>query len=174
MSKKQLFHIIWTTYNEYPVWDKNGNWQKLVEIYTELQKHNISYNLSHELPIGSVNKNSKSERLLLNEKSINQLKTDIEELCQEKNDRIIDGLEIKMLNINKSKVEILLFSDIQSITQKVSRLKSRTSTLLSLQYPEKFVGKGTWGKGFWCSNILNKENLAISIIKNSLPVDIEE
>lgn len=79
-----------------------------------------------------------------------------------------------MLNINESKVEILIFSDIQSITQKVSRLKSRTSTLLSLQYPEKFVGKGTWEKGFWCSNILNKENLAISIIKNSLPVNIEE
>ncbi|KPH12440.1 hypothetical protein [Chryseobacterium sp. ERMR1:04] len=174
MSKKQLFHIIWTTYNEYPVWDKNGNWQRLVEIYTELQKHSISYNLSHELPIGSVNKNSKSERLVLNEKSINQLKTDIEDLCQEKNDRIIDGLEIEILNINESKVEILIFSDIQSITQKVSRLKSRTSTLLSLQYPEKFVGKGTWGKGFWCSNILNKENLAISIIKNSLPVNIEE
>ena len=166
MGNKQLFHIIWTTFNEYPVWDKNGNWQKLTDTYTELQKHNINCNLSRELQIGYSNKISQKERFLLNEKAMTQLKIDIEELCQQNEDRIINGLEIKMLNINESKVEILAFSNIDSITQKISRLKSRTSTLLSLKYPEEFLGKGTWGKGFWCSNILNKENLAISIIKN--------
>lgn len=169
MSKKQLFHIIWTTFNEYPVWDKNGNWQKLIDTYAELQKQNINYincNLSRKLPTEYVNRDSRNDRLLLDGKSINQLKLDIEKLCRKNGDRIIDELEIAMLSINESKVEMLVFSDITSITQKVSRLKSRTATLLSFEYPDKFVGKGTWGKGFWYSTIFNKEDLAISIIKN--------
>lgn len=175
MSNKQLFHIIWTTFNEYPVWDRNGNWQKLLDAYAELQKQNINYincNLSRELPTEYVNRDSRNDRLLLDEKSMNQLRLDIEKLCQKNKDRIIDGLEIAMLNISESKVEMLVFSDITSITQKISRLKSRTATLLSFEYPDKFVGKGTWGKGFWYSTIFNKEDLAISIIKNSFPIEI--
>ena len=81
-------------------------------------------------------------------------------------DRIIDGLKIKMLTIDPSKVEMLVFSDLEVLTQKIGRLKSRTATLLSFEYPETYVGKGTWGKGFWYSNILNKEDLAIAIIKD--------
>ena len=166
MGRKQLFHIIWTTYQEYPVWDKNGNWQKLADAYTVMQDHHINYNLSHELPAGYINKSSREERLLLNEKSMAQLKLDIEKVCRKNGDRIIDGLEIKMLNVNDSKVEILAFSPTESITQKISRLKSITSSLLRSKYPEEFFGKGTWGKGFWYSNIFNKEDLAVSIIKN--------
>ena len=166
MGNKQLFHIIWTTFGEYPVWDKNGNWQKLTDIYVELKKHNISCNLSHELQIAYVNKNAQKSPLLINEKAMVQLKIDIVELCQENKDRIINGLEIKMLKIDESKVEMLVFSDLNSMTQKISRLKSRTSTLLSFKYPEEYFGKGTWGKGFWYSNILNKEDVAISMIKN--------
>lgn len=169
MSNKQLFHIVWTTFNEYPVWDKNGNWQKLIDVYAELQKHDINYlniNLSRKLPTEYVNRDSRNDRLLLDEKSINQLKLDIEKLCKKNGDRIVDGLEIAMLNVNESKVEMLVFSDITSINQKIARLKSRTATLLSFEYPDKFAGKGTWGKGFWYSTIFNKEDLAISIIKN--------
>jgi hypothetical protein len=166
MYNKQLFHVIWTTFEEYPVWDKNGNWQKVSDAYLELQKHKIDYSLSRELQIGYTGKNSRKSRLVLNQKAMIQLKNDIEELCQQSKDRIIDGLEIKMLNINESKVEMLVFSNIDLISQKISRLKSRTSTLLSLNYPEEYFGKGTWSKGFWHSNILNKEDLAISIIKN--------
>lgn len=168
MANKQLFHIIWTTFNEYPAWDKSGNWQQLADTYTQLQKHDISYTLSHELHSEYVNKKPQKERILLNEKAIAQLKIDIEALCQQNKDRIIDGLEIKMLHVTESAVEMLVFSNIDSIAQKISRLKSRTSTLLSLKYPEAFFGKGTWGKGFWYSVILNKEDLAISII-NKLP-----
>lgn len=166
MGNKQLFHIIWTTHHEYPVWDKNGNWQSLVNTYTELQKHNISCYLSHGLPIGCTNNSPKNGLLLLNEKSIIQLKLNIEELCRENADRIIDGLEIKMLRINESKVEILAFSQAASILQKISRLKSKTSSLLASKFPDEFPEKKIWGKGFWYSNILNKEDLAVSIIKN--------
>lgn len=165
MSDKQLFHIIWTTFNEYPVWDKNGNWQKLTNTYVTLQKQAINYNLSHQLQTEYTPVLPKG-RLLLNEKVIIQLKMDIEELCQPDKDRIINGLKVKMLNINESMIELLVLSNINSITQQISRLKSRTSTLLSLKYPQEFSGKGTWGKGFWCSNILNKQNLAIAIIEN--------
>lgn len=166
MGNKQLFHVIWTTFNEYPVWDKNGNWQKLSNTYSELQKQHINCNLFKELQNGYLKSNSKKDRLLLNKQAILQLKFDIEDLCKENHDRIIDGLEIKMLTIDESKVELLVYSNLNALTQKISRLKSRTATLLNLKYPEAYFGKGTWGKGFWYSNILNKEDLAISIIKN--------
>lgn len=164
MSNKQLFHIIWTSFDEYPVWDQHGHWQQLADTYAELQKHQISYILSHELHSDYANKKPQKKRVLLNEKAIAQLKMDIETLCQPHKDRIIDGLEINTLHVNGSSVDMLVFSNTSSIAQKISRLKSRTSTLLSLKYPETFFGKGTWGKGFWCSTILNKEDLAISII----------
>ena len=167
MYNKQLFHVIWTTFEEYPVWDKNGNWENVTNTYLELQKHEIDFNLSRELQHQYINKNSLKSRLLLNEKAMAQLKNDIEELCKQNKDRIIAGLEIKMLNISESKVEMLVFSNIDLLTQKISRLKSRASTLLSLKYPEEYFGEGTWGKGFWYSKILNKEDLAISIIKNN-------
>lgn len=164
MSNKQLFHIIWTSFNEYPAWDKHGSWQHLADTYTELQKHHISYTLSHELHNVYVNKSPQKDRVLLNEKAITQLKMDIETLCQPQKDRIIDGMEIHMLHVNESAVEMLVFCNTALLAQKISRLKSRTSTLLSSKYPESYFGKGTWGKGFWCSTILNKEDLAISII----------
>ena len=166
-NNNQLFHIIWTTYNEYPVWDRNGRWKKLTDTYSKLRLQNISYTLSHELSDEYVNKNPQNNRILLQEKSINQLRIDIHELCRENSDRIIDGLEIKALHINESKVEILVFSNIKVLNQKISRLKSKTSSaLLSSKYTEEFSGNKIWGKGFWYSTILNKEDLAISIIQD--------
>lgn len=167
-SNNQLFHIIWTTYNEYPVWDRNGCWKKLTDTYSKLRIQNINFISSHDLPDGYINTTPQNNRILLKEKSINQLRIDIFELCRENNDRVIDGLEIKALHINESKVEILVFSNIKVLNQKISRLKSKTSSaLLSSKYTEAFSGKKIWGKGFWYSTILNKEDLAISIIKTN-------
>ncbi|THF51806.1 hypothetical protein E6C50_08605 [Flavobacterium supellecticarium] len=166
MANHQLFHIIWTVFNAYPVWDKRGNWQKLSATYAELEKHHISYHPYKTLHPEYTNRHSQQEPTLLSEKAIAQLKSDIENLCQDNKDRIIDGLKIKMLRIDPSKVEMLVLSDAAVLAQKIGRLKSRTATLLSFEYPETYVGKGTWGKGFWYSNILNKEDLAIAIIKD--------
>lgn len=166
MQHKQLFHVIWTTFDEYPVWDKQGNWQEISDTYLVLQEQKIAFHLSRALPSNYSNKESKPTRLVLNEKAITQLKSDIEALCEQNKDRIIDGLAIKMLHIDTSKVEMLVFTNSLRITQQISRLKSRTSTLLSLKYPEAHFGKGTWGKGFWQATLLNKEDLAITIINN--------
>ncbi len=46
-NNNQLFHIIWTTYNEYPVWDRTGHWEKLTDTYSKLRHQNISCILSH-------------------------------------------------------------------------------------------------------------------------------
>lgn len=166
-NNNQLFHIIWTTYNEYPVWDRNGCWKKLTDTYSKLRHQNISCTLSHDLPDGYINKTPQNNRILLQEKSINQLRIEIHELCRENSDRVIDGLEIKVLHINESKVEIVVLSNIKVLNQKISRLKSKTSSaLLSSKYTEEFSGNKIWGKGFWYSIILNKEDLAIAMIKN--------
>lgn len=95
------------------------------------------------------------------------MRTEIHELCRENSDRVIDGLEIKVLHINESKVEIVVLSNIKVLNQKISRLKSKTSSaLLSSKYTEEFSGNKIWGKGFWYSMILNKEDLAIAMIQN--------
>ncbi|WP_394665457.1 hypothetical protein [uncultured Chryseobacterium sp.] len=166
-NNNQLFHIIWTTYNEYPIWDRNGCWKKLTDTYSKLRHQNISCTLSHDLPDEYINKTPQNNRILLQKKSINQLRIEIHELCRENSDRVIDGLEIKALHINESKVEIVVLSNIKVLHQKISRLKSKTSSvLLSSKYTEEFSGNKIWGKGFWYSIILNKEDLAIAMIKN--------
>lgn len=166
MSNRQLFHIIWTTHNEYPVWDKNGNWQTLADVYEKLRKQQIHCHFSRELPTTYSHKHPQKDRLLLDGKAMVQLKHDIETLCREGGDRIIDGLEINMLHIHESGVEMLVLAGQHSLAPKIARLKSRTATLLSFKFPETYSGKGTWGKAYWYATILNREDLAVSILKN--------
>ncbi|VXB49816.1 conserved hypothetical protein [Flavobacterium sp. 9AF] len=172
MNKKQLFHVIWTSFESFPVWDKKGNWENLALAYLELKNQGIVFELSKPFQQVYLNEKERAEAVVFNEHAIVHLTQDILDLCQPNGDRLVASLEIEWLDVEASKVEMLVWCEANLLHQKIGRLKSRTATLLSFAYPEDYFGKGTWAKGFWYARIENQESLAISILKAHLPKDI--
>jgi REP element-mobilizing transposase RayT len=162
----QLFHVIWTSFETYPLWDKNGDYQKTKELYSKLGDQKTTFHLSKEFP-NYLGKKPKVNRVTFSKEAMKQLKTAIENLCLPGKDRIIDGMKLELVSIHENHVELLLRCDLTFLSQKISRLKSRTATLLSFSFPESHFGKNTWGKGFWFASILNHEEKALSIIKET-------
>lgn len=163
----QLFHVIWTTFNEYPVYDKRGSFQQLKETNNQLIAQQIGYVCSKDLPEEYILASPQPGKVRLTEQATLYLKEEIERLCKKDADRIINELDIKMIKIDESKIELLVYTNANELNQKIARLKSRTSSLLSFKFPDTYVGKSNYGKGIWYASILNKELLAISIIKNA-------
>jgi hypothetical protein len=161
----QLFHIIWTTFDEYPIQDKNGSWQKTKDLYTNLKDQQTAFHLSEAFPDEYISKEPKPSRIILSGKAKNQLTTDIESLCRPGKDRIVDGLKLESVKIYDSHVELVVRCDPASVSQKISRVKSRSATLLSFAFPENYFGKNTWGKGIWVAQIFNREEQSISMIR---------
>lgn len=162
----QLFHVIWTTFEEYPIHDSRGSWQKIKDLYRNLEKQQIAFQLSEEFPAKYLSKEPRASRVILSPKAINQLKKEIEVLCQPGKDRIISGLKLETVCIQETHIELLIYCQPSSLKQKISRLKSRSATFLSFAFPESYFGKNTWGKGIWAAQIFNHEELTISIIKH--------
>ena len=161
-----LFHIIWTTFETHLPWDKNGNWQKTKDLYMRLKDQGTDFDLLKEFPDEYIGKEPKSGRVRLSEKAKEQLTADIEYLCQPGKDRIVDGLKLESVKVQESHIELIIRCDPASLTQKISRIKSRSATLLSFALPESHSGKNTWGKGIWVAQIFNNEEQTISTIKH--------
>ncbi len=157
----QLFHVVWTTFEAYSIGDQRGNWQKIKDLYSNLEKQQISFQLSEEFPAKYLSKEPRANRVQLSQKAMEQLKKELVELCYPGKDRILDGLKLEMATIHESHVELLVYSDQTSLKQKISRLKSRSATLLS-------SGKNTWGKGIWIAQIFNHGEQTKSIIITSM------
>ena len=163
MAEGQLFHVIWTGFGEYPVWDQKGDWDRLISLYSVLEQQEINSRFSQALAKEYLGQIPLQRKVLFDEEVRGKITADIIELCQK--DRILEGISLEMVRVTETSVELLVYCDADSLKQKISRLKSRTATLLSFAFPVAFSGKGTWGKGFWFAEIGNKEPLAASIIR---------
>lgn len=163
-NQKPLVHILWTTFDTLPVWDKNGNWDEFSKKYQILKENKIDFTTSHKLYNNYNNQTKKPTTRFLSDKAIIQLEADILNLTKPNTDRIINELNIAHIKITNVFVEILLYSDELDINQKIARLKSRTATLLHFSFPEEFLGKQTWSKGYWQSTFKKNQDLALNIL----------
>lgn len=159
---KGLYHIIWSTYHAFPVWDIRGDWSKLAELYAMFDLNAIGYQPSHELP-------RQWERRETNPKAIEL--TSCEQQYVQKNlqglvvhDRIAGGLEVMACAVSEQHVELLVREEGVQLLQKVARLKSRLATLLHFAFPQKFQGAHTWGKGIWVAEILSHHQQGIALV----------
>lgn len=164
----QLFHIAWTTFEEYPIGDSRGSWQKIKDLYSNLEHQQIGFQLSEEFPEAYRSKEPRVNRVVFSPKTIEQLQTILEELCVPGKDRVISGLKLEMACVHETHVELLVYCEPVSLKQKVSRLKSRAATLLGFHSPESHAGKNTWGKGIWTAQLFNPTASAVSTIQLSM------
>lgn len=165
--QKPLIHILWTTFDTLPIWDKNDNWDEFAKKYQILKEMKIDSTTSHKLHDKYNNQIGNPTTRFLSDKAIIKLEADILNLTRPHADRIINELNIVHIKITNVFIEILLFSDELDINQKIARLKSRTATLLHFSFPEEFLGKQTWSKGYWQSTFKKNQNLALNILKKS-------
>lgn len=160
----QLFHIAWTTFEEYPILDARGNWQKIKDLYSKLEQQQTAFQLSEEFPAAYHPKEPRVNLVVLSSKAIGQLQTILEELCAPGKDRVISGLKLEMAHVHETHVELLVYCEPVSLNQKVSRLKSLSASLLEFHSTDH-PGKNTWGKGIWIAQLFNPTASAVSTIQ---------
>ncbi len=136
-------HIIWTSYLTWLPHEKRGNWDSLIKLYSSLSEENEIHN----------------SRVVFSTSETKKLKDSILELSE--NDRIVGYLDILAIDINSTEVQILVKGEFEEIKQKISRLKSRSSTELSFTYKNKIneSAKHTWSKRIWVSEFNEYEDV---------------
>jgi hypothetical protein len=164
MSKK-IYHIIWSTFGSYPVWDNRGDWLELKATYGQLVLNEVDFELNKEFTSIYNNKPITNQQIEIDESHFEFLKDELIDLAKIDGDRIAGDLELLYVNINKTFIELIVKEKPSDLKQKLSRLKSRLATLMSFNEPEIFKGKKTWGKGIWISTINSKVTEAIEILK---------
>ena len=164
MKATKLYHIVWTTYNEYPVWDKRGNWQQLAETYQLFKNKEIYHTLTHRLQ-NEYSGGKTLSKVILDQDAREIIKASINELCTENKDRIISGAILKMLKITETQVEIILLSNSDNISQIVARIKSKSSSLLHNKRTDCFINNHLWGKGFWMATFFDDLEQIMAMIK---------
>lgn len=160
--KKDTFHIIWNTYKSYPVWDNQGDWNKLKEMYTQLQKDNVDFEVNKNFPTSYRKVQPRQEQICIDEEEVEFLKESIIQLTKPNGDRIAGDLKLIHLKIQETYIELIVEDNKGVLKQKLARLKSRLATLMSFKKPEKYKGSNTWGKGIW-----------ISVLNSNIPEAIE-
>lgn len=163
---KEHFHIIWPSFGTYQVWDNRGHWWHIASKYEHLRSAGIHIYFQYELPNHYLQKQFPSNQRRLQAHHIDFLKTQIKELCGNDGDRVAGQLDIRYINCQETYVELFVSEEESILKKKLARIKSRTATLLSFEFPNEFEGRNTWGKGIWTSKITGDIQQATSILQN--------
>ena len=151
-------HIIWTTYSTWLPHEKRGKWNSLAKIYNSLP-NDFKIEYSKPLYQSYSNKAHNNEKVVFSESDISCIKESIYELSSSDGDRIAGGLNILALHVNPTEVQMLINGSFNENKQKISRLKSRTATLLNYNndLESNNSAKHTWSKGIWHSQFSENE-----------------
>jgi len=164
---REHFHVIWPTFGTYQVWDNRGHWEHIAHKYQQLQSAGINVHFHYELPDHYLQKQFPFNQLILKAQHIVFLKAQIKELCSNEGDRVAGQFDISYLNCQETYVELVVREEESVLKKKLARIKSRTATLLSFEFPNEIEGRNTWGKGMWISKITGDIPQAISILEHS-------
>jgi len=153
------WHIVWTTRNGRFPSDRKGDWRELRAFYRGLDGAEGKLSYSEPLPEARDTPASLTETVVLNAVAQNQLRTDLTRLCAEGGDRVAGNAPLLGLRVERSSVQLVFICPAQELSQRVGRLKSRTSTLLSFSPEAEAGGKGTWSTGFWWAELKDRDVL---------------
>lgn len=163
---KKTFHVVWTSFGTYQLWDNRGHWDEMHNKYQQLGDAGISIRFHYELPDGFLHHNPPiNQRRFTSEQRL-FIQQEINQLTQKDGDRMaVVDLSIELLHCDTTYVSLVVREEAELVQKKIARLKRRIATTLTSQYPSHFNGKSTWGKGIWISEIMKNTEQAISILK---------
>jgi len=151
-----LSHIVWTTYLTFPPQDKRGSWESMSKVYEELKR--VS-EISFVKPLlKEYNSIPSEERGILSFEDQRVVRDSIVDLAKDKGDRVAGGSGLRAIGTSETEVHLLINGTLAESKQKISRLKSRSATLLGFSQ-EKFgeSSKNTWAKGIWAAEFGNEK-----------------
>jgi hypothetical protein len=145
------WHVIWVTHQAWPPTDQRGDWHTLSELYDRLAKAGTSFESSEKLPDTWQCRVLRKDAVQLPPMAWQYVAYDLLDLASK--DRVAGETAIRSIAVSPTFVQMLLSCPMEALQQRVARLKSRSSSLLSFRKELGVGGANTWGKGFWCARI---------------------
>ena len=143
------WHIIWTVHGVRLPQAANTSWSPLAALYASLADQGLSP-VQCDAIVDRTKGPSGSPRIVeFTSENASTIREAILDLGSPQGDRVAGDLGLEVVLVGRTHVELLLQHPSEGLHQKLSRLKSRSATLLSFRTHETFGGKGTWGNGFW-------------------------
>ena len=139
------WHVAWPTFlADSPVVGAAG--EALADMYRGLAQ--AGEQVAIPVPIAVAAARSPRDRLvLLSSAARDVVRSSIVELAAQ--DRVAGGTPLAAVGATSTAVHVVLCCPLETLHQRVGRLKSRTATLLAFS-PELGVGgRNTWARGFW-------------------------
>ncbi len=165
---KKSFHILWTSFGTYQLWDNRGHWNPMLQAYQKLVKAEVGLKFHYELPQEFLYKPCPTNQRIFSTEQLDFLQQEILNLTKVNGDRVAANLTIEHIDCTPTYAHLIVQEEESLLKKKIARIKSRTATLLAFQYPELFTGRNTWGKGIWITEIIKNMELANSILEETL------
>jgi hypothetical protein len=160
------WHVIWTVHGGQLPQSGRGAWGPLALLYEQLSGEGL---LPKEMdPIVSREPEIllRGTKRLLPLESIERLRAEIIDLGSDHGDRVAGRLGLRAVLVQPTHVELFAEHPVEGFHQKVSRIKSRSATLLSFDTRGEAGGAGTWSHGFWRAR--HDEDRAVAIVRAAL------
>jgi REP element-mobilizing transposase RayT len=149
---KEVYHIIWTTYETPKPENRNPHWEELQELYNQIKERGGQVYMPL-LIASKAEVKQKDKQVRLSGIEVENTMSYLINLTQKKTDHIAGGNRILAGLIASEKVELLLECSGDKLQQVVGRLKSKSSSALLWNRAEE---KHIWSKGFWYAQLLNE------------------
>jgi hypothetical protein len=149
------WHIIWTIHGFGLPQSATASWPLLSELYAKLAANGLSPARVDPISERPIRPHPALELKALNVEQRASVRRDLLELGGAHGDRVSGHLGLRSVLVEATYVELLLEHEVEGLLQKLSRLKSRSATLLSFRGPHGTGGRGTWSKGFWTAEHLD-------------------
>ena len=149
MNTGEYWHVVWTTQGCWGPYDDRGDWNTLGAFYEKLCMEFQGVKFSRPLPKCWRGMACLTDHVCLSNRARTQVGADIRRLAATGGDRVAGNAPVIGIAVEPTCVQLVFSCDADALSQRVGRLKSRTSTLLSFVPEIGAGGKGTWGKGFW-------------------------
>lgn len=153
-AHQQLWHVVWTTFGEWPPHDERGDWAPLAEFYSPTIAAGLVMPFG---PLQSRYAGQSRGAVTLSKEDATSLHEWLLKLTSEGGDRTAGGQPVLAAAFMPMQANVLLRCRRDRLRQVVGRIKSRLATLLLFEPRWSNSGRHIWGKGFWAAEILDDD-----------------
>lgn len=151
---RQLWHVVWTTFGEWPPHDQRGDWAELSDFYTPLV---AAGSAAVSRPLRARYQEKPRDAIVLSQEDATQLREWLLQLTRDGGDRVAGGHPVSAAAFRPTQAHMLLRCQRDRLSQVVGRTKSRLAALLLSERRWSKRARRVWAKGFWAAEVLNDD-----------------
>ena len=151
---RQLWHIVWTTFGDWPPDDQRGDWSGLSVFYSPLIDAGL---VVTSRPLRARYLAQPCDAIVLSNQDEMQLRAWLLQLTSHDGDRVAGGHQISAAAFHPTQAHMLFRCERDRLSQVVGRIKSRLAALLLFEPRWSKRGRRIWAKGFWAAELLDDD-----------------